>query len=530
MRVCALLLSIAWLGCTGDIIAAGGTGGPNVLGPKPADSSVLAVSEVRRLTRDEYRSTLIDLVGVDPSADLDFLPQDVHTPFDNDYTTQVPSRALVEGANALALAVAAKVVADPTLRSRVVGCTPASATDAACFKSFVQSFGLKALRRPLASSEVDRYLPLMSWATMDHDFYSAVELVLAALLQDPELLYRIEVGQPVAADVVRLTSFELASRLSYFLWGTAPDQSVLDAAGSAQLDTKEGIAQVAQQMLADPKARPRTARFHAMWLGYDQLLADPVLAASMHQESQALISRVVFDRKGSWYDLFRSTETYLDATLAPIYGLPAPATPQWVQYTGPERKGLLSQGAYLAVATKFGDTSPVRRGLQASERLFCHPVGSPPPNVNVDDPPPAPGPDACKEEIYASHRTGGCASCHSRLDGIGFGLERYDQKGHYRETEPNKPSCAISGKGVSPDTGASFSGPAQLADVAIASGQLDDCMTQYLLRFTFGRQLVGDEGTLAHQLADGFEHEGQHFDGLLLALVQSDAFRFRKLP
>src|SRR5688500_16496840 len=208
--------------CTGVIAEPPSGTGPAASADRLGDPHGLGLSGARRLSREEYRSTILELTGVDVGTEVELLPEDASTPFDNDYTTQIASQALVEAFGALATRVADRVVADPGLRDRVVGCTPAGADDTACYREFVTRFGRRALHRPLAPDEVDAFMSLQRFAVDGADFYAAVRLALRVLLQDLELLYRVEIGVTVDGqrNLRRLTAYELAARLSYLLWGS----------------------------------------------------------------------------------------------------------------------------------------------------------------------------------------------------------------------------------------------------------------------------------------------------------------------
>jgi hypothetical protein len=530
-RAVLLVASVALAGCEGLVGDPSGVvdGEPPAMVPEDVPplthAAGLGPIGVRRLTRAELRQTLLDLTGIDPGVDIEFLPADSITPFDNDYTLQAPSAALVEALNAIAARTAASVVEDEAARARVLGCTPTGAGDETCLRSFIERFGRRAMRRPLTTEEVDGLASLGRFATEEDDFYVAVALVLRTLLQDMELVYRIEIGESMADGVVRLTPYELAARLSYFLWGSSPDDRLLDAARDGELADAAGVRSIATEMLDDERASDRVERFHALWLGYEVIRHPAELARSMRMESDALVNRVVFERGSSWYDLFTSEEAYVDDTLAEIYGLPLPGSPSWVAQ--PERRGLLASAAFLSGGVKFGDTSPVLRGILVRERLFCQPILPPPPTVNVDDPPGEENPDACKEERYAQHRSGGCAVCHDAIDPVGFGLEAYDSTGRFRTHEIDRPDCAISGDGAVTDLDTTFNGPSELADIVVGSGALGECFAQHLEQFTIGRELEAIDRRTVAEIGARFEANGFDLRTLLVELAASEAFRFR---
>lgn len=520
MRRAAICLACAVIACgrdTGDNVAGVGKVG------------------ARRLSRVEYDNTLHDLLGDDSHAGFARLPEDVHDPFDNDFATQQPSAVLVEAAETLAGEAADRLLSDPTKRDKVVGCTPTGPDDAACLTAFITHFGRLALRRPLTSDEIAEYAALQSYAVEAGDFYLAVGMVIRTLLQDPEFLYRVEVGTQAAGlpGVFRLNDYELATRLSYFILGTTPDDALLDRAGRHQLSNPKQVRAAAEQLLADPRARDRADRFHALWMGYQTLPHPADVTASMRAETAALVGHVLFDEQRPWTDLFTTDQTYIDATLAGLYGMPAPASGfAWTPFaSGPgERRGILSTGSFLSVAGKFGDTSPTQRGKLIRERLLCQTIPPPPPNVNVDMPPPSTGGSSCKYDRYEAHRSvGSCFACHSQMDPVGFGLENFDQMGRYRTTDTGAPECTIAGDGqlIGEDGAITFHGPGELGGVLAQSAQFQGCMVTQLYRFAVGHKEHEEDVPYLESLATALAADGR-FDHLVLALVSNDAFAYRR--
>jgi Protein of unknown function (DUF1588)/Protein of unknown function (DUF1592)/Protein of unknown function (DUF1595)/Protein of unknown function (DUF1585)/Protein of unknown function (DUF1587) len=518
-------------GGVGGAGAAGAAGGSGSGEPFTAFDSV-----ARRLSQAEIDNTLRDLLGDTTRPASKFLLEDQYKPYDNDYTVQEASSALIDALEAMAEDVATRMLADPTLRARLVPCTPASAGDAACFRQVVEAFGRSAFRRPLVPAEVDAYLTLLSYATennpsVGNDFYTAVNLLVRSVLQDPEFLYRIEVGKPAGTPgIFTLDSHEVATRLSYLIWGSLPDDTLRSEADKGVLGNAADRRAAAVRMLGDDRAREQVNRFHGMWLGYRAIPASPALTSAFHGETTALIERVVFEDKLDYLDLFRFGETYVDATLAANYGLPAPAASgsAWVSYGDTGRAGILSHGSVLAAFSKFSDTSPTQRGIFVLTRLMCQTVGRPPANVNVDQPP---GKDTalCKYDRYAAHRTGSCATCHGRMDPIGFGLEKYDIAGRLRDHDEGHPECTIAGQGTLPG-GGDFSGPAELGQRLIATDALDACAVKQYLTFAAGHELKAGELTASDTTATHFRDNGRRFQDMMLDFIETDAFALRKEP
>jgi hypothetical protein len=510
-------------GVAGSASGSSGQAGDAALEPSVFESAA------RRLSRAELDNTVEDILFDSTAPAAKYLSEDEFAPFDNDYTLQRASAALIDSLEVFAEDAAARAL-EPLNRDRIVPCTPASAGDEACFTQTMHALGLRLFRRPLSSEEVTPYLALLAFATEDNahvenDFYTAVELGLRSLLQDPEFLYRIEVGaREVEPGVVALTDHEVATRLAYLLWGSAPDAELLVAAGEGRLSSAGDRRAAAERLLDDQRARASLHRFHAMWLGYRAIPASAELVAAFNLETTTLIDRVVFDEPSSYLSLFTAPDTYLNDVLAEHYGLPAPAGGEgWVDYGDSGRAGILSHGSVLAAFGKFSDTSPTQRGIFVQTRLLCNEVLPPPANVNVDQPPAAE--DAvCKIDRYAEHRSvASCAGCHAGLDPVGFGLEAYDSTGRFRTHDEGHPECLVSGEGELPGYG-TFNGPGELAAMLVSSGELEDCFVRHFLRYAAGRALRAADGATAAALAQSFVASGYSAKELLLEYVASDRF------
>ena len=512
--------------CTGFIGDRGDEPGEGI--EVPPEARLAGESGLRRLTVDEYDNTLFDLLLDDTRPGSALLPKEGRTPFDNDFQEQMASQALIEGAEKLAGDAAVRLLADPARRDAIVGCSPTGPDDQACFASFVERFGRRALRRSLTDDEVEAYQALLALGVEANDFYMGVETALRAFLQDPSFLYRVETGIAVGDGLFKLRGVEVASRLSYLLWGSMPDDDLLDLAEGGQLDSPEGVRAAAEIMFADERARARVARFHAMWLGYENLKHDAALAAAMQAETRALLDRVVFDDNAAWHDLLRAEETFVSDSLAEHYGLEPAGSPEgaWVAYADSGRKGLLSHGTFLSNGSKFSDTSPTMRGIAIRTRLFCQTIPPPPPGVTTDEPPPESG-SPCKADRYAVHAQPGCAGCHNLTDKVGFGLENYDHQGRYRTHDVDLPECTIEGKGEIEGIG-TFEGPAGLADLVLQSEMLNRCVVTHLFKLSVGRsELDATDNELIDSLASELGAGDFTFEDLVLEHVGNAAFGFR---
>ena len=516
----------------------GGTADDGPVEDPPENVDLVPESQSRRLTQAELDNTLRALMDDATTPARSFLSEDEFTPYDNDYNFQQVSRTYVESMEQLSIDVANRLIDDPQRVGLVVPCTPTGAGDTACFRTFIESFGRRAFRRPLATEEVDAYMTLQAYSTeaiaeVDNDFYTGVALVISAMLQDPEFLYRLEIGTPTTVDGVnKLTDYEIATRISYLLWGTTPDDALLDAAEAGQLSEPADRVASIERLLGDDRAKTQLHRYHAMWLGYRGIPHGQELVDAFNMETSALIDRVVFEEQSSYIELFTSGQTYVDDFLAAHYGLPAPAGGEgWIDYGDSGRAGILSHGSVLAAFSKFTDTSPTQRGILISERLRCIEIPTPPPTVDADNPPGNPDdPTACKEQRYAAHREiESCAACHNLMDPIGMGLENYDIAGVFRANDEGKPDCTISGQGELPGVG-TFSGPGELADRLVESGELESCVTQQYMTYVLGRPLQSGDDAMLEYVLDGFEAGGLNFRGMVAAIAGDEAFGFKREP
>ena len=534
-----LALSLALGGCDGVILepgssgggggGGGGAGGGGAIPGAMLTQDEVPVSAARRLSRAELDRTLFDLLGDSGRLGTAHLPEDeqehaalfLHWPFDNDYAKQAADKVTVQAFETIADAAAASVVADPARRATIVPCEPSGAADVECFRTFVHDFGSLAFRRPLAADEVATFMQLQPYAEEAGDFWFGVQAVLRAILQSPDFLYRVEVGEAIegADDVFRLNGFEIASRMSYLLWGSMPDAELFDAAATGELETADGRRAQALRMLEDARAREQIERFHALWLGFNQLPHDPETTEAMRRETRALLDRVIFDERRPYADLFTFDETFVDAALAERYGLTAPdGSEGWVSYGDTGRRGILSHGSVLSGFATGGDTSTTRRGLVVRERLLCTVIPPPPPTVNVDEAPET----HCKSEFVETHQNGSCGGCHSLLDPIGWGLERYDLAGRYREHDDGKPECPIDGPGELVGVG-EFEGPGELGALLTEQEEFDRCVATQLVRFALGREERAEDEGLIEELATAASGDWELLD-LLVDVVASERF------
>jgi len=494
---------------------------------------------LRRLTPSEYDRTVRDLTGVDAHHGASFVADPVVDGFDNDAASLVVSPLLAEQ-----LRVAAESVATEATRDlgRIAPCTPASPTDATCARRAVEGFGERAFRRPLTGDEVTRYVRLFSAIAAGEGFNEGIEAVVSAMLQSPHFLYRSELGTAAGAGW-RLSSWEVASELSYLLTGTMPDAALFAAARANELTTPAAIEAQVRRLLATPGARDSLRRFVRQWLDVDRLATvpkdaatfaafTPAVRASMAGEFDRFVDATLLHRGARLSELLTARTTFVDPTLAAFYGLSPDGAADAQGYRpvamlDGQRAGVLTLGAVMATHARPNSSSPVHRGRLVRERMLCQTLPPPPPGINAQ--PPTPDPRTSLRTQYATHASNRpCVDCHRLMDPIGFGFEFFDGVGRYRTMENG---AAVDARAEVLGTDATNGAAADtraLVDRLAASPEVHDCFARQLFRYAFA--LSASEEQTACALAEvqrGFRAADLSIEGLVVALARSAHFTER---
>ena len=498
------------------------------------------VSPLRRLTRSQYDNTVRDLLGIGGNPSAALAPDEKVGAFYSNATAPV-TELLAEQFMRTAENLAAVAVTD---LDSLVPCNPALDDQAVCGRAFVDEFGLRAFRRPLTASERAALVGLFEHGHADEGFAGGVALVVQAALQSPQFLYHLELGMPATGgeDVVPLDGYELASRLSYFLWDTMPDDELLRAAGAGELDAPEALREHAERMLDDPRAIDAIASFHRQWLHLDGLGSleksaeyypefDTTLREAMGRETTRFADWVIRFDDARLETLLTASYSFLDGPLFSLYGLTPsedhdPTLP--VQLDPAQRAGILTHASVLATHAHVDQSSPIHRGMLVRENILCTPLAPPPPEVDVVPPPV--DPDASTRERFDQHRADpACAGCHNLIDPLGFGFEHYDGMGAYRTVDGGKPVDA-SGEVVGTiDINGPFDGALELAQKLASSEQVRTCVAKQWFSFGFGRPPAEADSCSFETLAETFAASDYDIRELLIAMVTTDSFRHRRL-
>lgn len=522
----------------GDATADGTAGDDD--GGTGADDGVDAEFEpapvrLRLLLARQYVRSVRDLLGEASSLAVT-PPNDVAiNGFDAVGASQLSlTDAKVDAFEASARAAAA--AADATKLAAHHTCVPSGPTDEACLREFVTAFGRLAFRRPLIVEEQDSYVGVGLAAAADlGDFDLGVRTVVAAMLQSPNFLYQVEVGEP--GDVEgrrRLTGVEMATRLSFFLRDSTPDAELLDLAEAGALDDADGVREVAWTLVESPDTRVALADFAAEVFRIRELATvpkdptvfptfSPELAAAMGNETRALVTHLAFDADADFRDLFDADFTFVDAQLAAHYGLPNPE-----QYTTPTqvvlpaeqlRGGLFGHAGLLSVLGHVTTTSPTYRGKFIRTQVLCQDIPAPPVGVDTTLPPAAEY-ATMRQRLEAHMADPSCAGCHKLMDPMGLGLENYDGIGSFRTIENGETIDANADV-----DGQAFAGARALGAILKEDPEATACLVRNLFRHATGHIELPTEMVEIDELTATFADGDYRMRAFLVELVASPAFR-----
>ncbi len=500
----------------------------------------VGVSPLRRLTRSQYNNTIRDLLGIegDPSATI--APDEKVGAFYSNSTASV-TELVAEQYMRVAENLAETAIADLTA---LVPCDPAVDDQAACGAEFVDTFGKRAFRRPLTDEERTALTALFEKGRAEVGFAEGVRLVILAALQSPQFLYHLELDLPDAqgGDVIALDGYEVASRLSYFVWDSMPDDELLRAAGAGELDDPDTLRAQAERMLDDPRAADALASFHVQWMHIDALpileknaeaypAFDTTLRDAMAKETGRFADWVIRSDDGRLETLLTAPYTFLEGPLFSLYGVTPPADHDPtlpVELDPTQRAGLLTQAGVLAVHAHADQSSPVHRGKLVRENILCTPLAPPPPEVDVVPPPL--DPNATTRERFDQHRSDpSCAGCHNLIDPIGFGFEHYDGIGAWRDIDAGKAVDATGELIGTKDIDGEFDGAPELARLLASSEQVRTCVAEQWFGFAFGRSPAEDDSCSFDTMSAAFAESDYDVRELLIAIVTTDAFRYRRI-
>ena len=536
---------------TGNSISSGtgnttGTGGSSVVVPPPVDPTVCtpgipATSQLPRLTRAEYDKTVRDLLGIDITASA---PSGMLAP---DTLGSVDQRAW-DGFKMAADSLSKQVIATTTARAKVTPCTTDNAT---CINQFVTTFGQRAFRRPLTTAEISKFTTLYTnraTLTQNGTFDQAIALIVKAFLMSPTFLTKAETSTATPdGNSYQLSSWEMASRLSYTLWGSMPDDTLFQAAQMNKLQSQADILAQAQRMVMDSKARAKVADFHTVYAlqgdgtRWSEAAHDPALfpafktsmVPTLTAETAKFFDYITFDLKGTFQDLITKPVAFVDKDLAPVYGLTSTSTTLTMVDLDPtQRAGVFTHAGFLASYSSYNRTSPILRGAFLEKQVLCRQIPAPPPDAAGTALPPASADlNTNRKQVAAQTEVVGsaCAGCHAPLvNPAGYALESYDSIGQWQTAEKGTgaPIDSTANVAIGANTVA-VTGPVDLMKKIAASPEAQNCYAQRMVTFAYERSLTNQDVCTVQMLAGKMNTSGYNIISLLTDLTQTQSFRYR---
>jgi hypothetical protein len=529
------------------LFGCGHNAAPAPVDSDPASSAALGPAPGRRLTKGEYANSIADLLGVAlDDGDRYLLPDDEPATgggFRDDIAALLPSAVRTDAYERLAASVAARVAWAGGLAAHAA-CTDPTA---ACREGFIRHLGRLVYRRPLTDADVQLLEPVFGAAVTASEaaatFEDGARLVLQAMLQSPHFLYRLERGDAFDPRAGRPapSPFELATRLSYLLWASAPGSGLLDAAERGELSGgRDALARVVDGMLGDARARRGLDAYAQDWLQLyrldartpnDALGVSGDLLAEMKQESMRLVERIAIDEGRDLTDILTDKRTDVGPALAQVYGIdpvsPAVVSPSVASYdlsNDPNRLGILTQPGFLILRAAPAHVSIVDRGLMVMRVFLCQEMPAPPPGAaaQIDSIPT----DLTDRDRFALHTAAPeCAGCHDAFDPLGYPFEPFDFAGRFRTVDDYGNPLRNDGQVMLDGTLQSYADTASFAALLAASPTVQRCLVSKLYQYGMGRSLRDGDSAAVDQIAQAFADGGRTWAAAVTAVATSPALR-----
>ncbi len=422
----------------------------------------------------------------------------------------------------------------PESHRRIMICEPTPETRTKCVREIIRNFAERAYRRPLSGIEVSRLANLVDYATQEGaSFERGIQLVVQAVLASPHFLFRTELPDKRVDDGRVTNDYQLATRLSYFLWSSMPDDTLFELAEEDELHNPDVLEEQVLRMLADPRSVALVENFAAQWLQIRNLdLVDPDqnrfpgfdddLRAAMRRETELFFESLIREDR-SVLEMIDADFTFLNERLAKHYGINGVEGDAFrrVELADRTRGGVLTQASVLTVTSNPTRTSPVKRGKWVMEQLLAVTPPEAPPNVPQLEDAGRKLEGTLRQKMEQHRSDPSCAICHAQMDPLGFGLENFDAVGAWRTKDEGLP---IDASGELP-SGATFAGPAELKQILLERG--DDfrrCIAEKLLVYAIGRGLTHNDECVVDEIVTALREGDDRFSQLVLAIVRCDAF------
>lgn len=545
------IVGAAFFGCTGEILAGpegGGRGGSSGSGGSPSPArpgeplpTHAAIDRgrvtLRRLNRVEYNNTVRDLFGSELRPADAWPGDEVDLGFDTVgraiSTSPLHVELMESSSEALVNELFARPPTDP-VRAALLSCED---PDSSCVRTILARFLPRAFRRPVDPNVLETWLGLYERLRVEYAHDDALAATLKAILLSPYFLFRIEPeAAPTSSEPLYVDDYSLASRLSYFLWASSPDEELFALASTGALQDEAELMRQLERMLDDPKSDSLVEDFAGQWLfvrAIDQFQPqsdvfpsfDEGLRSSMKRETELFLQDVIA-RRAPIEEILTAPHTFVDARLAAHYGL-LHRGDGFVRASLADspRRGILSHGSILLVTSPPERSSPVLRGVFVLDQLLCTPPPPPPPNVEAFEAPSSGDGSTLRQRLELHRANPECAGCHDLIDPLGLPLESYDGIGAYRSQDNGQP---IDTATILTD-GTRVANAAELSSAVAKDPRFSTCMLEQLMTYALGRSFHGPDGVAyVAALRERAATDGGTVDALLRTVVTSEAFRTRR--
>jgi hypothetical protein len=518
-----------------------GTAGTGVV---TLPGSALQSGPVLRLANYEFANSLHDILGLTIDE-----PLEPDAPSTGDFRIGGPAGDnTVTTYHDAAISIATRALKTLATVEPCFGTATTTAAQSMCATTMINDLGPKFYRRPLVADQVTALTSVYSVIAGKYDFQSGVQALLEALIQSPYFLYHLELEEEaMAPGKVAVTGYSMASRLSYLIWGSSPDATLMTEAGAGRLATTAQISAQATRLAGDPRAVAGMRNFYEQWMRVLDLptskVKNPVtnidyaslytqdVQTSLHNSFDAQVDAALWGTGDAVKALLTGTDAYVDANIAKIYGMTGVTgtTLQKVAMNPQQRAGILTHPLIMSTFATETSSHPIKRGVFFWDKFLCNPLPNPPPDVPAFVPPP-PG-QSLRADFETMTAPAYCQACHGRINPVGFLFEHYDSMGYYVTTDSNgqpvNSATTIAGTGDTmldmPTTDAvQFAARLGADDSAVAT-----CMVNQLYRYAMHRHEASGDTTSLATLTDTFNKSGRSIKTLLPALAQSEAFLYR---
>ena len=538
---CISLVTLLFVACTGNLSEVDGfdlvgkESEPHTprdeLPIRSCNERQIDQTPARLLTRTEYNNAVADLLG-DTTSPLKDSPSAQTGGFDNDAQSLSISVPMAQHYLETAQSIAERVMQDP---GQVVSCG-AGQSERECATAFVESFGRRAFRKPVENDERDALLGLYDKVRDSGTFNEGISMLIVATLNSPNFLYHVEQGVPQGDGTSKLTDYEVAEKLSFFLTGSIPDAQLSKAADDGLLQEAAQVRAHAERLLETTAAREHAGHMHTQWLELDTVRAltkdenlypdfNAEVAEGLIEETTRFVEHIVWN-DGTIADLFTAGFTMLDEQMASYYqvegGMGADFVPR--THADQERTGLLTQGSIMTVQSKHGRTSPVHRGIFVRERILCETLPEAPeeiPSLDEIDP------ELPVRERLAQHREdAACAGCHALMDPIGFAFEAIDPVGRTRTHDELGHAVDTTGE-VASTAGVEtieFASAKELSHALSADPRVESCVVEQWYEYAMSRRSDAHDSCTLEAIRSQAEDGNFRIKDIILTVVSQDTF------